>query len=98
MFQFPKTPGKIRERIRRYERDLRREQKTHGFIDDGYGKRYLLGPLYLLLGDLSGALESFKWFEQTFPTDMGDPFHHLCWTLALYRSGDLAGASLKLPW
>lgn len=96
MFQFPKTPSKMQERIKRYERDLRQEQRTHGFISDGYGKRYLLGPLYLLLGDLSGSLKSFKWFEQTFPTDMGEPLHYLCWTLALYRSGDLAAASFKL--
>ena len=58
--------------------------------------RYLLGPLYLLLGDLAGALRSFAWFERVFPDDIGDPVHYLCWTLALYRSGDLAGASRKL--
>ena len=96
MFQFPKEPGKIRERINRYERGLRKEYKRHGFISDGYGKRYLLGPLYLVLGDLAGAIRSFEWFEQTFPDDIGEPFHYLCWTLALYRSGDITGATLKL--
>jgi hypothetical protein len=96
MLQFPRTPSKIRERIRRYERDLRKEQKTHGSIHDGYGKRYLLGPLYLLAGDLTGALASFEWFERTFPDDMGDPLHYLCWTLALYRGGDTESASRKL--
>jgi hypothetical protein len=96
MSTFPDNPKKIKERINRYERELRREHQTHGFISDGYGKRYLLGPLYLALDDLSGALASFQWFEQTFPDDMGDPLHYLCWTLALYRSGDTAGAALKL--
>ena len=96
MSQFPKGPTAIRARIRRYERALRKEYEQHGFFDDGYGKRYLLGPLYLILGDLAGALRSFKWFEQAFPDDIGDPVHYLCWALALYRSEDMAGASIKL--
>ncbi|OIO95445.1 MAG: hypothetical protein AUK03_05485 [Anaerolineae bacterium CG2_30_64_16] len=96
MFQFPKEPRKIKERISRYERELRKEYKKFGFISDGYGKRYLLGPLYLILGDLPRAIRSFEWFEHTFPGDIGEPFHCLCWTLALYRSGNMTGASLKL--
>jgi hypothetical protein len=40
---------------------------------DGYGQRYLLGPLSLLMGDTQGALKSFTWFEQTFPDDSDDP-------------------------
>jgi uncharacterized protein len=96
MSQFPKQPKKIRERITRYERELRREYDTYKFIDDSSGKRYLLGPLYLLAGDLAGAIRSFEWFEQTFPDDMGEPAHLLCWALALCRSGNIAGASRKL--
>jgi hypothetical protein len=96
MFQFPKEPKKIRARIRRYERGLRHELETYGAIDDGYGKRYLLGPLYLLMDDLEGALESFAWFERTCPDDVGEPVHFLCWSLALYRSGDTAQAVQRL--
>jgi hypothetical protein len=96
MYRFPKEPRKIRERIRRYERTMRKEFKEYGGISDGYGKRYLLGPLYLLLDDVDGAIGSFEWFEQTFPDDIGEPVHYLCWALALYRSGDLAKAMLKL--
>jgi hypothetical protein len=96
MFQFPKDPKAIRARIRRYERALRAEDERYGAFDDGYGKRYLLGPLYLLLGDLAGAVESYGWFERTFPHDMGEPVHYLCWALALYRSGDVAGAVFRL--
>ena len=51
MYDFPQDPAKIRARIRRYERALLREQASYGFINDGGGKRYLLGPLYLLMGD-----------------------------------------------
>ena len=96
MFQFPKGPKEIRARIRRYERALRKEFERHGFFGDGFGKRYLLGPMYLIMGDLAGALRSFGWFEEAFPDDVGDPVHYLCWTLALHRSGDMAGASLNL--
>jgi hypothetical protein len=96
MCDFPQDPKKIRPRIRRYERALRRKQACDGFINDGAGKRYLLGPLYLLMGDTEGALRSFTWFAQTFPDDSGDPVHGLCWTLALYRAGELEHAAAKL--
>jgi hypothetical protein len=36
---FPTDPKRIRERIRRYERDLRRELEA-GYGGDGYGKRF----------------------------------------------------------
>ena len=96
MYDIPKTPRGIRERIRRYERNLKKEKETFGAIHDGAGKRYLLGPLYLLAEDLDGALESFRWFEKEFPDDGGEPIHRLSWALALFRSGDHEGAKQKL--
>jgi hypothetical protein len=96
MYDFPQDPKKIRPRIRRYERALRREQACYGFINDGAGKRYLLGLLYLLMHDTEGALRSFTWFAQTFPDDSGNPLHCLCWTLALYWVGELEHAAAKL--
>ncbi len=96
MSQLPMEPKKIKERIARYERELRKEYERFGAISDGSGKRYLLGPLYLLLGDLAGAIRSFEWFDRMFPGDMGEPVHTLCWALALYRSGDAVGATHRL--
>lgn len=96
MSHLPKDPAKIRERIKRYERELRQEYKRFGAYDDSGGKRYLMGPLYLLLGDNKGALKAFEWFEQNFPDDMGEPEHFLCWTLALYHAGHIAAAEQKL--
>ena len=96
MSLFQTDPKKIKAQISRYERELRKEYETHRFIDDSSGKRYLLGPLYLLLDDVAGAVKSFAWFEQMFPDDMGEPAHTLCWTLALYRAGDMTAASHKL--
>ena len=96
MSQFPKDPKKIRERITRYERNLANEKRKFGGVDDSAGKRYLLGPLYMLLGDIDGARKSFAWFQRTFPDDMGEPFQYLCWTLALYRAGNRNNAAKKL--
>ncbi len=93
---FPKDSKKIRELIKRYEQGLRAEYKKYQAYDDGGGKRYLIGPLYLLAGDHAGALKSFAWFENEFPDDSGEPFHWLSWAFAWYRSGDLPAATQKL--
>ncbi len=94
---FPKDPKKLKAKLRRYERELRKEQAKHGgFLNDGGGKRYMLGAMYLLLGDTTGAITSFNWFEATFPDDSGEPGFFLCWTLALYRAGEPSAATSKL--
>lgn len=96
MFDVRQDLTQIRTRIRRDERALRQEQKRFGVIRDGAGKRYTLGPLYVLMGDTEGALRSFAWFAETFPDDSGEPLHVLCWTLALYRAGQTEQAAAKL--
>ncbi len=92
---FPTDPKRIRERIRRYERALKRELEV-GYGGDGYGKRYLLGPLYMLMGDVEGALASFDWYEDAYPGDGGDPYQYLTWALALFRGGRRQEAFNKL--
>jgi hypothetical protein len=87
---------KIRSRLRSYERKLRREKKEFGTYHDGAGKRYQIGPHYMLLGDNEGALEAFAWLEEEFDDDVGKPDHSLCWSLALYRAGNEIGAAKKL--
>ena len=87
---------KIRDRLRRYERKLREEKHKYGFYHDGAGKRYHIGPLYLLTGDIEGALKSFGWFATEFPDDCGEPGQYLCWSLALYRAKDYKAAAKKL--
>ncbi len=64
---FPTDPKRIRERIRRYERALKRELET-GYGGDGYRKRYLLGPLYMLMDDVDGALASLHSTGMKIPT------------------------------
>jgi hypothetical protein len=87
---------KIRARLRSYERKLQQEKKKFGYYHDGAGKRYQVGPHYMLLGDNEGALAAFEWFEQEFDDDAGKPDHLLCWSLALYRAGNEIGAAKKL--
>jgi hypothetical protein len=89
-------PRKIRARLRSYERKLQKEKKERGFISDGAGKRYLIGPHYMLLDDNAGALTAFQWFEKEFADDVGEPGHLLCWSLALNRAGNEIGAAKKL--
>ena len=95
MSRFPAEPKQIKQRIKRYQQELAKEKRAGG-IRDGSGKRYLLGPLYLLLDDVDGALASYAWFRKTFPDDIGEPFQYLCWAYALYRSGDNQDAARKL--
>ena len=87
---------KIRARLRAYERKLEQEKKKFGHYRDGGGRRYLVGPHYMLLDDNDGALASFDWFENEFPDDVGEPGHFLCWSLALHRAGNEIGAAKKL--
>ena len=96
MTRLPDDPIKIRGLIKRYEGALKQERRKYGFIRDGTGKRYLLGPLYMLLGDDAGAIKSFKWFDATFPDDIGEPGQYLCWTLLHYRNGNFEAAYKKL--
>ena len=84
---YPTDPKRIRERIRRYERTLEQEQRR-GVLGDGYGKRFLLGPLYMLVGDIQGALMSFDWYSQSFPDDGGEPYQYLAWALALWLGNE----------
>jgi hypothetical protein len=87
---------KIRSRLRSYERKLQQEKKKYGYYHDGAGKRYQVGPHYMLLDDNDGALAAFEWFEKEFSDDVGEPGHFLCWTLALHRAGNEIGAARKL--
>ncbi len=96
MIDIPSDPKQIRARIRRYEAGLEREKSKYGAYNDGAGKRYFIGPLYLAMGDLAGAIDAFRWYECEFPDDMGDAGHSLCWALALYRNDDREASAEKL--
>ena len=80
----------------RLKRALGHEQKKYGFIDDGAGKRYQIGPLFVLAGELQKAIDFFAWYEKFCADDSGEPLHYLFWSLVLYRTGYLEKANTKL--
>ncbi len=94
--KIPATEKKIKQRISSYRRALKKEIEAHGFISDGYGKRYLLFSLYFILNDLEKSEEYFEWFEEEFPADVGEPVMYLCWAVSLHRMGKDKDAGIKL--
>jgi len=96
MCTLPNSAKKIRERAMRYRRSLINEGKNHGYINDGAGKRYLVGPLFVLAGDLEKAIDYYKWYEEEFSDDSGEPLHYIYWSLALFRVGNREEAGIKL--
>ena len=96
MLAVPEDPKKIRARILGYERTLRGEKRKFGVHTDGAGKRYLVGPLYMVMGDQDGARTSFAWYEREFPEDAGEPIHSICWALCLHGAGEAHAAAGKL--
>jgi len=81
---------KLRAKIRRYEKTLKSGDR------DRYGKRYLLGQMYLVMGDLKGALQSFQWYDETYPNDIGDPHQYHFWGLALLQNKNYKEATIKM--
>ena len=96
MNRLPDNQKKFRERANRYKRALIKKQRESPYLGDGAGKRYLVGPLYVLAGDTDSALDYYRWYEQTFAEDSGEPWHCFYWSLACYRSGNIEAANTKL--
>ena len=93
--KIPKRTETIKRHIERFEKQLQYKKQRFGCYDDGAGTRYFIGPYYMLAGDVEGALKHFKWFSRVFPDDIGEPGQYLCWTLVIYKSGDLKKAYMK---
>ncbi len=91
----PKRTSTIKNHIVQFEKQLKSEKRKFGCYDDSGGIRYLIGSYYMLAGDTEGALTHFKWFQNNFPDDCGEPGQYLSWTLALLKSGDTGKAYIK---
>ncbi|HEY8272871.1 MAG TPA: hypothetical protein VIG33_18400 [Pseudobdellovibrionaceae bacterium] len=85
-------PKKIRTTIRRYERNFEKDPTYR----DGGGTRFLIGPYYLLIGDVAGAMEHYHWFQENFADSSDEPIHTLSWALALFRTGQVNDAVFRL--
>jgi len=96
-FDIPTDHKKIRARIRSYERKLEKDIiEFGGMAGDGYGKRYLLIPLYLIDGDLQGALNAYDWLKNNFKENSGDCFNDFCTILLFYRTDRIKDAIKKI--
>jgi tetratricopeptide (TPR) repeat protein len=87
---------RFRDRASRLSRALLSEKRRSGYLSDGSGRRYRIGPLYALAGDLEKALKHYEWFERHCSDDIGEPFHYLWWALTLHRAGNLEEANERL--
>ncbi|NOH85986.1 hypothetical protein F0249_19600 [Vibrio sp. 03-59-1] len=96
MFEIPDTDKKIRAKISSYKSAFNRELKEYGLISDGYGKRYLMFPLLLVLNDGKKSQEYINWHDSQFPDDAGEPIQMLCRSLINYRLGSLEQARYEL--
>ncbi len=92
----PEIKKNFRDRAVRAVRGLEKERSSFGYINDGSGKRYRAGVFFLLAGDLKRANETFDWFYEEFPDDIGEPVFHLYSSLAAHRQGDLVKARMRL--
>ncbi|EGQ7665404.1 hypothetical protein [Vibrio parahaemolyticus] len=96
MFTVPDTEKKIRAKISSYKSGLNRELREYGAISDGYGKRYLIFPLLLVLNDLKKAEEYMEWYDSQFPDDIGEPIQMLCRSILSHRLGKTEKATYEL--
>lgn len=80
----PKELKKIKSKINRYEKNFKRAQP---FFDDGGGTRFLLGPLYLVVDDIEGAVKHYKWFARKYSDSIDEPMHTLCRAITFFRNG-----------
>ncbi len=85
--KFSKTPLGLQTQIDTFRSKLDGFEREHGTIEDSSNDRYYLFYLYFLLNDSKSSAEYIKWYEKHFPTDIGEPFQLLCWTLMIHRMG-----------
>ena len=84
---FPENKTEIRKLISRYKSAMNKEKKLHGMISDGYGKRFLIFWLYVVLDDTDMSLEYIRWYQAEFPDCGGEPGQTLSWAILLHRAG-----------
>jgi hypothetical protein len=92
----PKQEERIRNKIARIRKELAADKKRWGgFHDDSRGLRYLPPEQFIKLKDYKGGLIYLRWFNRTFPDDIGFPIFLFEWTLILFKTGNLKEAEQK---
>lgn len=92
----PKQQERIKSKIKKIKAALAADKKYWGGeYHDGQGLRYLPPQFYLQLGDFSGGLRYFNWFNKNFPEDSCYPDFLFEWTIILFKTGRLKEAEKK---
>ena len=91
--------SKQRERLKKKIADIKRtlanEKRKFGSYDDSRGLRYLPTKFFIQLQDFQSGLTYIKWFQKTFPDDIGFPDFLFEWTIILFKTGKLKEAEKK---
>jgi len=92
----PKQEDKIRTKIARIRKELAADKKRGGgFYDDSRGLRYLPPEQFIKLRDYKAGLRYLRWFNRTFPDDIGYPMFLFEWTIILFKTGNIKEAEKK---
>jgi tetratricopeptide (TPR) repeat protein len=91
----PKQEERTRNKIAKIKKALAADKKYWGGYNDGGGMRYLPPELYIKLKDYKGALRYFRWFDKSFPDDIGYPTFLFEWALVLFKTGKISEARKK---
>lgn len=91
-----KQKERVRNKIAKIRKELAADKKRWGgFHDDSRGLRYMPPELFVKLRDYKGGLRYLRWFDRTFPDDIGFPLFLFEWTLILFKTGNLKEAEVK---
>lgn len=91
-----KQEERIKNKIKKIKAALAADKKYWGgYYHDGQGLRYAPPQLYIQLGDFTGGLRYFNWFNKNFPDDVGFPDFLFEWTIILFKTGRLKEAEKK---
>ncbi|MCC5945396.1 MAG: hypothetical protein JJT94_10695 [Bernardetiaceae bacterium] len=93
----PKQEERIRNKIAKIRKQLAADKKrAGGFYDDSHGRRYLPPAEFIKLRDYKGGLRYLRWFDRTFPSDIGYPIFLFEWTLILFKTKNFKEAEKKV--
>jgi hypothetical protein len=92
----PDQQERLKNKIRLIKAFLTEDKRRlSGSHQDERGLRYTPPRLYIQLGDYSGGLRYFNWFNKNFPGDFGYPHFLFEWTVILFKIGKLREAEKK---
>jgi len=85
--EMPIDLKKIRTKLRSYEHKFTESPHDR----DVSGVRFLMGPYYLCLNKLEGAIAHYDWFGGAYPDSIDEPFHTLGQVITKFRQGQEKG-------